>query len=109
MKEYTPVNYKQIYTDIITKKFPKKLNELKSLLDKKDFSSVDVIEINQKIFGDRDHSVQIFNQKLRSYNKNTMIKILDYQKKNILSNAQLAIHFKMSRNTIAKWKKQFYN
>ncbi|NML69048.1 helix-turn-helix domain-containing protein [Chryseobacterium sp. RP-3-3] len=108
MEELIPLNYKQIYIDIITKKFPHKLKECKPLLDKKDFSALDVIQINQKIFGDRDHSVQIFNQKLRSYNKQAMIKILNYQKKHGLNNSQLAFHFKMSRNTIAKWKKQFY-
>lgn len=31
----------------------------------------------------------------------------DYQKNNNLNSSQLANHFKLSRNTMAKWKKMF--
>jgi len=47
------------------------------------------------------------NQKLKSYDKNTILQILDYQKKHHLNNTELALHFKLSRNTVAKWKKIF--
>jgi hypothetical protein len=33
--------------------------------------------------------------------------MLDYQKKNKLTNSQLAKHFKLSRNTVTKWKRLF--
>ncbi|HUH25918.1 MAG TPA: helix-turn-helix domain-containing protein [Flavobacterium sp.] len=47
------------------------------------------------------------NQKYRSYDKATIIEILNYQKKNGLNNTQLANHFKLSRNTVAKWERLF--
>ncbi|ANF49118.1 transposase [Chryseobacterium glaciei] len=107
MEQSGSVNYKRIFTDIITKKFPEKITECRSILDKKALSVLDVIELNRKIFGNSDKSTQIFNQKERSYNESAILKILDYQKKNKLNNSQLALHFKMSRNTISKWKKIF--
>lgn len=42
-----------------------------------------------------------------SYDLASIIDILEYQKKNQLNNIQLANHFKLSRNTVAKWKKSF--
>ncbi|MDV7695489.1 helix-turn-helix domain-containing protein [Chryseobacterium soli] len=107
MKTPIPVNYKKIYMDIITKKFPEKKVIMKFLAGKEELSVLEVIDINKKIFENEDQSDQIFNQKLRSYNTHAILKILDYQKKHQLNNSQLALHFKMSRNTIAKWKKQF--
>lgn len=47
------------------------------------------------------------NQKYRSYDKATIIEILNYQKKNSLNNTQLSNHFKLSRNTVTKWKTLF--
>ena len=39
------------------------------------------------------------------HHKTTILEILQYQKNNNLNNNQLADHFKLSRNTITKWKK----
>ncbi len=96
--------YNKIYTDIISKRFPDKIKDCKNILAKKELGFLDIIELNQKIFGDQD---EFNNQRLRSYNIETVCKILEYQKKNDLNNTQLAIHFKLSRNTIARWKKSF--
>lgn len=105
MKQTLP-NYKQIYTDIIQEKFPDKKEECHTILSKNRISVMDIITINKIIFGTNKES-DSFNQKHRAYSKHDIMKILDYQQKNKLNNSQLAIHFSLSRNTIAKWKKCF--
>jgi len=97
-------NYKQIYLDILRKKFPDKLSECSSILQKRKLCSMDVLKLNEKIFG--VNRVQN-NQKHRSYTESDILQILEYQKKNKLNNVQLANHFSLSRNTVAKWKKLF--
>lgn len=102
MKKAIP-DYKKIYTDILRKKFPNKAEKTNIILKKNELSSLDVITLNNLIFNENNKT----NQKHRSYRKADILKILDYQRKNELNNQQLAIHFKLSRNTIAKWKKLF--
>lgn len=99
-------DYKRIFIDILQKKYPHKKEECKTLLNKKKLSVLDIIELNQRIFGKNKESEQ-FNQKHRTYNKPDILNILDYQKKHKLNNSQLAKHFKLSRNTVAKWRKMF--
>lgn len=106
-REKSKVNrpfYNKIYNDILNKKFPDKIKECRSILIKEDLSFLDIIQLNKKIFGHQD---EFDNQRLRSYSLEAVFKILEYQKKNELNNTQLAVHFKLSRNTIAKWKKCF--
>lgn len=105
--KYNQPDYKRIYSDILNKKFPHKKEECKSLLNKKQLSVLDIIELNQKIFETSDEKTLQNNQRHRSYNRKDIIQILDYQKKHHLNNTQLAAHFKLSRNTVAKWKKMF--
>lgn len=100
-------DYHRIYSDIIKKEFPYLQKENYSFFDKKQISVLDVIEINQKIFGSLRAESNISNQRHRSYQQSDIYEILDYQEKNNLNNIQLANHFKLSRNTIAKWKKYF--
>lgn len=100
------INYKQIYSDILDKKFPEKSLECYSILNKRNLSAIDIIELNKKIFESNKETEHI-NQKYRSYNKSDILKILDYQKKHKFNNSQLALHFKLSRNSVAKWKKMF--
>lgn len=100
-------NYKLIYNDIIAQKYPHKKDECLFILEKKQLSVFDVIELNNIIFGIKDKETDIFNQRHRSYNESTILKMLYYQKKNSFNDTQLANHFKLSRNTIAKWKKKF--
>ena len=100
------INYQQIFSDILEKKYPQKKEQCRSLLQKKTLSAMDIIELNQTIFGtDRDNITS--NQQHRSYSKSDILQILDYQKKHKLNNSQLARHFKLSRNTESKWKKLF--
>ena len=98
-------DYKTIYLDILHKKFPQKIKECSSLLQKELLSTMDIIELNKRIFGPADKETQSENQKHRSYHESDIFDILDYQKKHKLTNIETARHFKTSRNTIAKWKK----
>ncbi|MBB6369643.1 helix-turn-helix domain-containing protein [Chryseobacterium shigense] len=98
-------NYKRIYEDIINKKYPHKIEECQILLSKEELNFFDIIKLNQKIFASDESTAE--SQKHRSYDDQVIIKILQYQKDNMINNTQLALHFKLSRNTVAKWKKIF--
>lgn len=104
--QQSAINYKQIYTDIIKQKFPQKEKACMELLNKQNLSAIEIVELNNKVFGTNLENEK-YNQRYRSYNKTTILKILEYQKKHRLNNTQLANHFKLSRNSIAKWKKMF--
>lgn len=99
----TKINYKTLYTDIINDLYPDKLIQCQEILNKKALNILDILELNKLIFEEEDKN----NQKFRSYSKQDILLILDYQKKHRLNNSQLANHFKLSRNTVAKWKKIF--
>ncbi|MGG5209065.1 helix-turn-helix domain-containing protein [Chryseobacterium sp. MIQD13] len=101
-------NYKQIYTDIIEEKFPNKADDFKIIRRIEAINSViDIIALNTLIFGEQEFSIHCRNQKLRSYDHQSIVNILEYQKKNRLNNTETANHFSMSRNTISKWKRIF--
>lgn len=103
-QKMTP-NYKKIYYDIIVKKYLDKISLLDSFLKKEKLTELDVIEINQKLFGSNNKENRNLNGKYQSYNLQSISKILEFQRKNNLNNSQLAKHFKISRNSVAKWKK----
>lgn len=98
-------DFKLIYTDIINEKFPDKLNNplIKSKLDAL-HTAYDILEFNALIFGQPEYSIGCKSQRLRSYDEPSVLEILNYQKKNRLTNTETASHFKTSRNTIARWK-----
>ncbi|KFE97193.1 transposase [Chryseobacterium formosense] len=100
--------YKKIYCDIVLKKYPEKEEICRPLLDKKELTVLDILKLNNIIFGDSNKENLSFNQKHRFYNKQAIFEILDYMRKNNLNNNQLAHHFKISRNTISKWKRLYY-
>ncbi|MDR6462663.1 helix-turn-helix domain-containing protein [Chryseobacterium indologenes] len=106
MQKSTP-DYNQIYKDIINKKYPSRKEECEFLLNKDNLSILDIIELNNKIFGLPDHITEAFNQSHRSYDKYSVLMMLQYQKRNKLTNSQLAKHFKLSKNTVTKWRKLF--
>ena len=105
MAEQEPMipNYKNIYLDIISKKFPSKTDTYEKILSKKILSNYDVIVLNKELFPNAKNQTE--NQKLKSDTKETILKILDYQKAKKLNVTELARHFSISRNTIAKWRK----
>jgi len=96
-------DFKLIYSDILDKQYPEKTSECQRLLTKRHLSVIDILELNKIIFG----KAEKVNQKYRSYNRYDILQILDYQKKNKLNNTQLACHFRLSRNSVARWKKMF--
>lgn len=99
-------NYKKIYTDLLDRKYPEKKQACESILQKTTIESLDVIRLNELIFNKNNKDLLKKNQLFKSYDEHTVINILKYQKENRLNNIQLASHFKLSRNTIAKWKKE---
>lgn len=107
MKTTNRPNYKAIYLDLIRKKHPSKLKDFEPYLRKGSFSSLDVIQVNELLFSKRCKKIKQFDQQLRSYKEIDIIEILEYQKRNHLNNIQLAQKFKLSRNTVSKWKKLY--
>lgn len=107
MKIQNTPDYKRIYSDMITIKYPEKKEICDKLLSKVNLSTLDIIEISQILFNKSSKENAGFNQKHRSYSKSTIIQILKYQQQNKLNNSQLARHFKLSRNTVTKWKNEF--
>lgn len=103
-------NYKKIFEDIIKYQHPLKADACERILKKESLTGMDVITLNNLIFGSQSNWESIrFNQKHRSYDRQSIVQILDYQKKNNLNNTQIALKYKLSRNTVAKWKKLCLN
>ena len=100
-------NYKLIFADILEKKYPEKTKNCEEILHKDNLSTLDILALNQIIFGITDKQSEEKKQKHRSYKKTDVFHILDYQKKYKLNNSNLAKHFKISRNTVSKWRKMF--
>ncbi|MGK6344358.1 helix-turn-helix domain-containing protein [Chryseobacterium sp. DT-3] len=98
-------NYKQIYTDIINRKYPEKWDRCATILSKTELTTLDIIKLNEIIFSYSDRETTMFNQQHKSYDEKTIINMLIYQQKNEWNNTQLANYFKLSRNSVAKWKK----
>ncbi|WP_126653733.1 helix-turn-helix domain-containing protein [Chryseobacterium aureum] len=99
-------DYRKIYQDIIELKHPEKEANCRNILQNEVLSLKDVMKLNSIIF-ENVITTSTFNQRHKSYDKEMIFYILDYQKKNKLNNIQLAAKFKMSRNTVTKWKKLF--
>lgn len=93
-------NYQKIYKEIIQKKFPEKIQQTKKLL-KKEMDVLDVIKLSEIL----NTNETTDNQKHKSYDLNSIQKILNIQKKNNYTNTYIAEKYKISRNTIAKWRK----
>lgn len=100
-------NYQRIFEDMITKKCPERKEEFRHYLRKKQFSIMDVITLSSKIFNLKDKETLIFNQKHKSYDEQTILKMLAYQEKEMLNNIELANHFNLSRNTVTKWRRLY--
>jgi len=100
-------DYIRLYKDIIADKCPDQLENFKDLLSKDNLTDLEIIYLNDRIFDSQDQDTKSFNQKLRHYSKDTILKILAHQKKHKLNNKELASYYNLSRNTITKWKKIF--
>lgn len=98
-------NYSKIYHDLLLAEHPEKLKDAKiNELLKNLNTSDEVIRFNERLFEQSKESVEN-NQKLRTYDKETMLKILMYQKQHGFSSNYISKKYKISRTTIAKWKK----
>ena len=83
------------------------MDQCKKILQKENLSELDILELNQKIFGNSELDAERFNQRHRAYNEAAIKQILNYQSKYRCNNTELAKYFKLSRNMVAKWKKMF--
>ncbi|MCY1662503.1 helix-turn-helix domain-containing protein [Chryseobacterium sp. SL1] len=106
MKKELKPNYKLIFSDILDKKYPEKRKDCSEILNKKSLTTFDIIHLNHIIFGKNEQNKD-FNQKHRSYKKSDIMKIVEHQKKYNMSNIETSLKFKISRNTIYKWKKLY--
>ncbi|PWN64636.1 transposase [Chryseobacterium oncorhynchi] len=107
MKNISP-DYRQIYTDIIDEVYPEKKGNMQINNKMECIETVmDILTLNTLIFGSSEQITESKSRKLRSYDQNSILKILEYQRKNKLNNITTAIHFKISRNTLTKWHRIF--
>ncbi|AVK73267.1 transposase [Chryseobacterium indologenes] len=102
-------DYHRIFNDILSKKNPVNKIACLKILEKKDLSALDVIKLNTLIFNytERNTPSGIGENKHRSYNKTDILYMLDFQKENGYNNSQISLYFRVSRNSIAKWRKIF--
>lgn len=106
MKKYIEPDYRRIFKDILTIKFPEKQALCSPILEKRELTVLDILELNKLIFNTEKIDI---NQRHRSFDETAILQILDHQKRHNLNNTQLAQRFKLSRNTVTKWKKLFYS
>jgi DNA-binding transcriptional regulator YiaG len=99
-------NYKRIFEDIISRKCPEKYSLCAHILNKDEISAMDVLKLNDIVF-DKNSNSEGTNQKHKSYDSETISKVLNYQKENNLSNVAVSKHFNVSRSTVSKWRKIF--
>ncbi|GAA5095348.1 hypothetical protein GCM10023210_27990 [Chryseobacterium ginsengisoli] len=100
-------NYTRIYQDMLKEKDPEKLEDPKiQHLLKNLKTTEDILNFNELVFKSSKESLRN-NQKLKTYDKKTMIKLLQYQQKHGLSTNYMSKKYKISRTTIAKWKRTF--
>ncbi|WP_336690501.1 MULTISPECIES: helix-turn-helix domain-containing protein [unclassified Chryseobacterium] len=98
-------DYKKIYHDIILKICPEREPEFKYFLDKETLLSWDIVKLDNLIFNKKDQDSVVFNQRHRSYDDETILYIIKYQKEHKMNNSHTSKYFRISRNTLTKWKK----
>lgn len=100
--------YKKLYADMIRDKYPEKAALCANFFKKDSWISLDVIRINEILFGSGKESVDVrVDRKHRAYDRDSILEILQYQVKNELTNSAIVEEFGISRNTISKWKIAF--
>lgn len=99
--------YHKLYADMIRDKYPEKEGDCFSYLQRENWTALDVIRVNELLFGSKKKVDHAIDRKHRSYDKESIKEILLFQQKNKLNNNEIANKYELSRNTIAKWKKLF--
>lgn len=114
--EVNKVNYKRLYFDFISELSDLSVYE-KLMLTRHintyfnaSFSFKQLYKINHLI----RKSLKRMNYKTKrksvnAYDKRYILEILSYQKELGLSDSTMSLEFKLSRNTLASWKKRFDN
>ncbi|KQT25805.1 hypothetical protein ASG22_03620 [Chryseobacterium sp. Leaf405] len=100
-------NYKKIYQDMLKDDHPEKLEnpKIQKLLNGLK-TTEEILNFNDLIFEQSKESIRN-NQQLKTYDKKTILKLLQYQKKHDFSTSYMSRQYKISRTTIAKWRKLF--
>lgn len=106
-KKVTGPNYSRIYRDLIEKKFPEKLHEYKVILSNDNLTFFEIVRLNELLFGKKNKEQEFQSQRYKAYDKQTILRIIRYQRQNKLNDQEIAVRFKLSRNTIRGWKKVF--
>ena len=100
--------YNKLYADLIREKCPEKMSLCNDYFQKENWTSLDVMYVNDLLFGhEKKKSEMAIDQKHRAYDVESIKDILKDQLRNKLNNIQVATKYKLSRNTVAKWKKLF--
>ncbi|MDN4011907.1 helix-turn-helix domain-containing protein [Chryseobacterium gambrini] len=100
-------DYKRIYTDILEMRYRNKKDKCEALLNKPRLSVMDILELEKRIFDEKEITDEKENKKFRAYDDEAILQILRYQKNNNMNNNDTAAYFKVSRNSVAKWKRLF--
>ena len=96
-------NYHKIFEDALSEvEDANKIILVKKILQNSNLSHFEILYLSEYIFGKSD------NNKHKSYNLETIKNIIEYQKINNLSNFEISKIFKISRNSLTKWKKMLY-
>ena len=100
--------YHLLYRDMIRDKYPEKAHLCSAYLEKTDWNSLDVIQVNKILFeNEKDKKGIAIDQKHRAYDMDSIKAILREQRDNNMYNCQIANKYRISRNTISKWKLLF--
>lgn len=94
------VNYKALYRDIVCDLNIENISLIDSINEISNYS--DVKAVDESIF-DNEYS----NQEFKSFDEHMIKKILQEQREYSLTNSQIALKYRLSRNTVAKWIKHF--
>jgi DNA-binding transcriptional regulator YiaG len=103
-KNFSP-NYKVIFEDLAKERYkdlvPKYIQQRIESLN----NHLDVLELNKLIFNQNYSSKE--TAQMKAYDRASIEKVLQTQVKDNLSNREIATMFHLSRNTVAKWKKEY--
>ena len=107
-QDYKRPYYHKIYADMIASKYPDKIKLCEHYLKKEDWTALDVITVNDILFGSSKKKADVaIDQKHRAYDEESIKEILKHQRDYKLNNIQVANLYKVSRNSITKWKLLF--
>lgn len=112
------INYKTLYLDflqdlsvVLPDHVRLQLIDKVKNVKKEQFSTKVIASINKTIKQHIKRRGELKTHKFinKNYDEDHIRYILDYQIKNKLTDTEISIQFKMSRTTLAKWKKAFKN